>query len=125
MKHVLVVDDSPVIRKVARRILEGMNFQTSEADSGAAGLQSCEEFMPDAIFLDWNLPEMEGCEFIRRLQKLPRGDLPKIVLCTTENDILSLARAFNAGAHGYVLKPFDKHIMQAKFEQIGFVEAAA
>ena len=124
MKQVLIVDDSPVIRKVARRILESMRLQITEAETATAGLDACLTAMPDAIFLDWNMPEMDGCDFIRKVRKFARGDHPKIIFCLTENDVLGIARAMNAGANEYILKPFDRQIMMEKFEQIGVIENA-
>ena len=55
MKNCLVVDDSSVIRKVARRILEGLEFQISEAEDGEQALDACRQRMPDAVLLDWNM----------------------------------------------------------------------
>ncbi len=121
MKQILVVDDSAVIRKIARRILDGMRFETSEAEDGAKALAACAFLMPDAILLDWNMPVMDGFEFLRQLRKLPGGTRPKVVFCTTENDITHIARAMHAGADEYIMKPFDKQILQSKFEEIGLV----
>ena len=64
--------------------------------------------MPDAILLDWNMPKMDGYEFLRMLRRLPDGDRPKVVFCTTENDVAHIARALHAGANEYIMKPFDK-----------------
>ena len=119
MKQVLIVDDSAVIRKIARRILEGMHFEIVEADDGRKALSSCSFTMPDAILLDWNMPVMDGFEFLRELRKLPGGGKPKVVFCTTENDVAQIARAMHAGADEYIMKPFDKQIMMSKFEEIG------
>ena len=121
MKQVLVVDDSTVIRKVATRILEGMRFQTSEAEDGRKALSACSFLMPDAILLDLNMPVMDGFEFLRELRKMPGGSRPKVVFCTTENDVAHIARAMHAGADEYIMKPFDKEIVQSKFEEIGLV----
>ena len=71
MKTCLVVDDSSVIRKVARRILEGLEFQIVEAEDGEQALDACRSKMPDAILLDWNMPKMDGYEFLRNLRRLP------------------------------------------------------
>jgi two-component system, chemotaxis family, chemotaxis protein CheY len=119
MKTCLVVDDSSVIRKVARRILEGLDFQISEAENGQEAITACREQIPDAILLDWNMPKMDGYEFLRALRRLPGGDKPKVVFCTTENDVAHIARAMHAGADEYIMKPFDKQIVQSKFEEIG------
>ncbi len=119
MKQVLIVDDSAVIRKVAKRILETMNLQTSEAKDGKEALATCSFLMPDAILLDWNMPVMDGFEFMRELRKMPGGSKPKVVFCTTENDIAHIARAMHAGADEYIMKPFDSEIVRSKFEEIG------
>jgi two-component system chemotaxis response regulator CheY len=121
MKHCLIVDDSAVIRKVARRILEGMAFRVSEAEDGEQALAACRSQMPDAVLLDWNMPVMDGYEFLKALRRLPEGDGPKVVFCTTENDVAHIARAMHAGADEYIMKPFDKEIVTAKFQEVGLV----
>ncbi len=121
MKQVLVVDDSSVIRKVAKRILEGLRFEISEAENGRIAIEACMRRMPDAILLDWNMPIMDGFEFMRELRRLPGGTDPKIVFCTTENDVAHIARAMHAGADEYIMKPFDKDIVRSKFEEIGLI----
>ncbi|MGJ3263458.1 MAG: response regulator [Salinarimonas sp.] len=121
MKHCLVVDDSAVIRKVARRILEGLSFRISEAEDGEQALVCCRAQMPDAVLLDWNMPVMDGYDFLRALRALPGGNHPKVVFCTTENDVANIARAMRAGADEYIMKPFDKEIMTAKLQEVGLV----
>jgi two-component system chemotaxis response regulator CheY len=121
MKSCLVVDDSSVIRKVARRILEGLEFKISEAEDGEQALEVCRSGMPDAILLDWNMPRMDGYEFLRMLRRMPDGDQPKVVFCTTENDVAHIARALHAGANEYIMKPFDKDIVEAKFQEVGLI----
>jgi two-component system, chemotaxis family, chemotaxis protein CheY len=121
MKTCLIVDDSSVIRKVARRILEGLDFQIVEAENGEEAIESCRKNLPDAILLDWNMPKMDGYEFLRVLRRLPGGDGPKVVFCTTENDVAHIARALHAGANEYIMKPFDKDIVEAKFAEVGLI----
>jgi len=121
MKTCLVVDDSSVIRKVARRILEGLEFQIMEAENGEEAIESCKRQLPDAILLDWNMPKMDGYDFLRVLRRLPAGDTPKVVFCTTENDVAHIARALHAGANEYIMKPFDKDIVEAKFQEVGLI----
>ena len=121
MKTCLVVDDSSVIRKVARRILEGLDFQILEAEDGEQALAACRSSLPEAILLDWNMPKMDGYEFLRLLRRLPGGDSPKVVFCTTENDVAHIARALHAGANEYIMKPFDKEIVEAKFQEVGLI----
>lgn len=121
MKHCLIVDDSAVVRKVARRIMEGLSLKTSEAEDGEQALLQCRREMPDAVLLDWNMPVMDGYDFLRELRRMPGGDAPKVVFCTTENDVAHIARALHAGADEYVMKPFDKAIMTAKLQEVGLL----
>jgi two-component system chemotaxis response regulator CheY len=123
MKHCLVVDDSAVIRKVARRILEELKFSASEAENGRDALDKCRMSMPDAVLLDWNMPVMDGFEFMVQLRQLPGGDVPKVVFCTTENGIDHISRALHGGANEYIMKPFDKDIVMAKFQEVGLIAA--
>ena len=121
MKSCLIVDDSAVIRKVARRILEGLSFRISEAEDGEQALLACKSEMPDAVLLDWNMPVMDGYEFLKPLRSLPEGRAPKVVFCTTENDVSHIARAMHAGADEYMMKPFDGDILQSKFAEAGLI----
>jgi two-component system chemotaxis response regulator CheY len=121
VKQILIVDDSTVIRKVARRILTQMQFETFEAADGQAALDVCKVAMPDAILLDWNMPVMDGYEFMQALRQLPGGIKPKVIFCTTENDVPHISRAMHAGADEYIMKPFDQQIVQSKLEEIGLI----
>lgn len=121
MKYCLVVDDSTVIRKVARRILEKMEFEIGEAEDGEQAVLSCTNRMPDAILLDWNMPNMDGFEFLTRLRRMSGGEHPKVVFCTTENDVAHISKAMGSGADEYVMKPFDQDIIASKFEEVGLV----
>ncbi len=121
MKTCLIADDSGVIRKVARRILESLEFRILEAENGEQALEICQRELPDAILLDWNMPKMDGYDFLRTLRRLPDGDRPKVVFCTTENDVAHIARALQAGANEYIMKPFDKDIVQEKFHEVGLL----
>jgi two-component system chemotaxis response regulator CheY len=122
MKTCLVVDDSGVIRKIARRILEEMDFLVVEAEDGEQALEVCKRGLPDAVLLDWNMPVMDGFEFLGHLRRLPGGDGPKVVFCTTENGMDHIARALRAGANEYIMKPFDKDIVTAKFQEVGLIQ---
>jgi two-component system chemotaxis response regulator CheY len=121
MKTCLIVDDSGIIRKVARRILESLGFQILEAENGEEALAACRRELPDAILLDWNMPKMDGYDFLRALRSVSGGERPKVVFCTTENDVAHIARALQAGANEYIMKPFDKDIVEEKFQEIGLI----
>ncbi|HTY66541.1 MAG TPA: response regulator [Alphaproteobacteria bacterium] len=121
MKSCLIVDDSKVIRMVARRILESLHFEIAEAADGKMALEACQKSMPDAILLDWNMPVMNGIDFLRELRQLKGGAAPMVVFCTTENDLRHIQEAISAGANEYIMKPFDSEIIEAKFSQIGLI----
>jgi two-component system, chemotaxis family, chemotaxis protein CheY len=121
MKSCLVVDDSRVVRMVARKILQDLEFEILEAEDGMVALEVCKKQMPDAILLDWNMPVMNGIDFLRRLRAVPGGDQPKVVFCTTENDLAHIQEAIGAGADEYIMKPFDSEIIQSKFSQVGLI----
>ncbi len=121
MKKCLVVDDSSVIRKVARRILEDIGFEITEAEDGQQALDACKADMPDAVLLDWNMPVMDGLEFLSRLREEDGGEEPIVVFCTTENDVAHITKAIRAGANEYIMKPFDREILSAKFQEVGLV----
>ena len=125
MRTCLVVDDSSVVRKIARRILEEMDFEIVEAEDGEKALEACKRALPDAVLLDWNMPVMDGYEFLGNLRRLPGGDQPKVVFCTTENGMDHIACALAAGADEYIMKPFDKDIVADKFREVGLVDATS
>ena len=119
MKKCLVVDDSRVIRKVSRHILEPLGFDVSEAENGREALDACEVALPDLILLDWNMPVMSGIEYLRALRVTEEGKKPIVVFCTTENDMSHIQEGIAAGANEYIMKPFDSDIIQSKFVQTG------
>jgi two-component system chemotaxis response regulator CheY len=119
MKSCLIVDDSKVIRKVARHILETLNFKVDEAEDGQAALARCDDAMPDVVLLDWNMPVMSGMEFLRNLRARSYAVQPKVVFCTTENDLIHIRAAIDAGADEYVMKPFDRETLESKLQIVG------
>lgn len=119
MKTCLIVDDSRVVRTVARRILEDLDYSVAEAEDAVAGLRACRENMPDLIFLDWNLPQMKGVDFVKSVRGQEEGAHPVILFCTTESDPAEVASAVAAGANDYVVKPFDGESVRAKLVSIG------
>jgi two-component system chemotaxis response regulator CheY len=117
----LVVDDSRVVRKVARRILESTGFGVEEAEDGARALTACRLRLPDAILLDWNMPVMSGIDFLRALRAEFGPDKPPVLFCTTENDMRFIEEAIEAGAQEFIMKPFDADILRGKFAQVGLL----
>ena len=121
MKTCLVVDDSKVIRKVARHILETLNFQVSEAGDGREALDACLVSAPDVILLDWNMPVMSGMDFLRAYRSTIASPSAKVIFCTTENGIGHIQAAIDAGADEYVMKPFDRETLEAKLQIVGCI----
>lgn len=120
-RRCLIVDDSRVVRKVARRILELHGFGIEEAENGAEALQACRRSVPDCVLLDWNMPVMNGIEFLRALRCEFGPDKPLVVFCTTENDLGSIEAAIGCGAQEYIMKPFDEELLVGKFVQVGLL----
>ena len=121
MKTCLIVDDSKVVRMVARKILEGLNFEIVEAEDGQQAIDACLEEMPDGVLLDWNMPVKNGLEFLQELRALEGVDQPVVVFCTTENDMTHIQNGIRAGANEYIMKPFDSEIIESKFTQVGLI----
>ena len=119
MKTCLVVDDSKVIRKVARHILETLDFTVTEAADGREALDRCLASPPDVILLDWNMPVMSGMDFLRALRASDVPTRPKVVFCTTENGMAYIRAAIEAGADEYVMKPFDRDTLESKLQIVG------
>lgn len=115
MKSCLVVDDSSVVRKVARRILEDLDYIVDEAEDGQEAFDKCRQEMPDAILLDWQMPVMSGLEFLKLIRAFVGGQDAKIVYMVTENDVGQIALALKAGASDFMMKPFDRDVVEAKF----------
>ena len=125
MRIFMIVDDSPVIRKVARRILEGMGYVVVEAEDGVDALEKCVHNMPDGILVDWDMPRMDGVEFIEALRTREEADRTKILFCTSELMVTEMMRAKRAGCQGYLLKPYTRDILQQKLSEIGIERIAA
>ena len=117
----LVVDDSRVVRKVARRILEAHGYDVSEAEDGQRALEACRAGMPDCVLLDWNMPVMNGLEFLKALRAEFGPENPPVLFCTTETDMSFVEQAIEHGAQEFIMKPFDAEILMGKFEQAGLL----
>lgn len=122
MKACLITDDSKVVRKLARRIFEDLGFTCREAADGQEALKSCSEAMPEVMLMDWNMPMMNGVDCIRQLRQMPGGKTPKVIFCTTENDLAHIQTAIEAGADEYIMKPFDSDIIKDKLQVTGALE---
>ncbi len=115
MKSCLIVDDSPVIRKVAKRILHDLQYAITEAESGEEGLSKFRTGLHNVIMLDHILPDMTAIEFIQATMRFSPNIKPTILLCITQLDVVRIMKAKRAGATGYVLKPFTRATLLNSF----------
>ncbi len=122
MSNCLIVDDSRTMRKIVSHIMNGLGFQCHEAENGAMARDICAVTMPDLIMLDWNMPVMSGIEFIQILRRMKNGTHPRVIFCTTESDHSFIERALGAGCDEYIMKPFDRSIVESKLVQLGIIE---
>jgi two-component system chemotaxis response regulator CheY len=122
MTKVLVVDDSRTIRTIIRRILIEQGFQVCEAVNGVDALKvmETEKAAVKLVLADWNMPEMNGFELLKRLRLDPELSSLKVIMVTTETEIDNMSAALEAGANEYVMKPFTKDILMEKMELVGF-----
>jgi len=118
MRRCLIIDDSPIIRRVARTLLERMDFVIDEAEAVPEAIERCREEMHDVVLLDWQLPTTSAIDFLAEMRGSTASARPYIIYCTTANDPLDISRALNAGADDYLLKPFVAEDLEAKFATI-------
>ena len=122
----LVIDDSRAMRSIIAKILGTIGYQTVEAENGQHGLEQLAKEGPfDAAFVDWNMPVMNGLEFIHEVRSVRRNRSLPIVMITTEAETDKMLQALAAGASEYVMKPFNREILLGKLELIGLVPQVA
>ena len=122
MKTLLIVDDSRSIRSIIKKYLQNVPLVLREAENGQDAVEACRVAIPDIALVDWNMPIMSGLGFVKELRKMPGGELPKVIFCTTESGPDHIAAALEAGADEYIMKPFDRDILIDKLAQTGAVE---
>ncbi|WP_159587120.1 response regulator [Chelativorans xinjiangense] len=118
MKRCLIVDDSSVIRRVAKRILAGPDMLVGEAATAHEAIDICRHEMPEIMIVDGLLPDMDSADLIRRLVALDPEAKPHIVLCISQFDVGRIMRAKRAGARGFILKPFTRAQLLESFREL-------
>jgi two-component system chemotaxis response regulator CheY len=119
----LVVDDSRPIRRIESDILKELGFETTDAANGKEALERLETTpLPDVVLVDWNMPEMDGLEFISALRREPRYSGLVVLMVTTETETDQMLRALSAGADEYLMKPFQKDGLVDKLRLVGVVK---
>lgn len=124
MRIFLVVDDSPVVRRVANRILNDIGFSVIEAEDGFEALEKSRRELPDAILVDWDLGSMGGLEFLDEYSQIPGANESKILYCTSEIVVPEMTKAKRMGADGFLMKPFNREIVVHKLAELGLIEGA-
>jgi two-component system chemotaxis response regulator CheY len=125
--HAIVIDDSRAMRLILRRILGQLGFEAVEAEDGQAALDvlSGMDQKPDLALIDWNMPNMNGLEFVTAARDDPALREMTLVMVTTESEQSQIVRALAAGAHEYVIKPFTSGAMVEKLALLGLVPSGA
>ena len=117
----LIVDDSSAMRKIMGRILEKAGFEIDLATDGRNALAVLSEIpMPQVALVDWNMPEMDGLEFVQNVRANGTYDAMKIMMVTTETESDQMISALEAGANEYPMKPFTKEAILEKLRMLGF-----
>ena len=116
----LVIDDDPTILRMISSILKGLGYEVSLASNGLEGLEQLTKLgAPDVVLVDWNMPEMNGLEFVKTVRSNSvYADLP-LIMVTTELEMPQLALTFDAGVNEYIMKPFDPIMIQEKLQMVG------
>ena len=114
----LIVDDSRVIRKVSSKIAKSLGYVPIEAQDGTEALARCKRAMPHLVLTDWDMPEMDGLEFVTHLRAIPTPKPPTVVFCTSKGEVADIHAGIEAGADDYIVKPFDEAALRAKLEKL-------
>ncbi len=120
----MVIDDSRAMRRILRKILVPLGFEVREAGNGREALDQIwnEDLQPDVALIDWNMPEMNGLEFVIAVRKQKHLRQMTLMMVTTESEHSQIVRALAAGAHEYVIKPFTADAIVEKLRYMGLVD---
>ncbi|MEM6648028.1 MAG: response regulator [Bacteroidota bacterium] len=120
----LVIDDSRAMRNIITSMLKDLGFEVHEAAHGSEGLNQLATYGAyDIALVDWNMPVMNGLEFIQAVRENPVYEGMRIMMVTTETEVAQIMKALQAGADEYVMKPFTKGTIAEKIELLGIVAA--
>lgn len=116
----LIVDDSRAMRRILRQIIEPLGVQINEAEHGFEALQCLSEHPEtELVFVDWNMPVMNGIEFVKAVRANPVNNRTKLLMVTSENSLAGIITALKAGADEFVMKPFTPDILLDKLRLVG------
>jgi two-component system chemotaxis response regulator CheY len=120
----LVIDDSKAMRRIIQTTLKGLGFDVQQAEHGGRGLEMLNATNGgfDLVMVDWNMPEVNGFQFVQRVRENSAFDDIKLIMCTTETEFDQMLKALDAGANEYLMKPFTKEALLDKLGLVGLVE---
>ncbi len=126
MAKALVVDDSRTIRTILGKMLIGIGYEVCQAGNGREALDVMNQEFPNVslVLADWNMPEMNGLEFVRALRAESRYADVIVMMVTTETQVEQMSQALEAGANEYVMKPFNKEVITEKLQLLGIAQAS-
>ncbi|CAG4933719.1 MULTISPECIES: response regulator [Acidithrix] len=120
MALALVIDDSSATRMILARILTELGYSVEKAENGADALHKLSKMAkPELILIDWNMPVMNGYEFLVKARSMAQFDDVTMMMVTTETEIEQVLKALEAGANEYVMKPFTKDVIDEKLSLLG------
>ena len=118
----LVIDDSRAMRRIVTSILEGFGYEVRDAGHGREGLDVLDEgWIPDLVTVDWNMPVMDGLQFVSAVRSNPALRSMTIMMVTSESEHTQIVKALAAGAHEYVIKPFTADALRDKLALLGLL----
>ena len=124
-RRCLIIDQSPMVRRVAARIIRDLGFTVDEARTASEALELCKNHPTDVVMLDWKTPDMDGAAFIADLRTIAQKTgtpMPTVLFCTAKRSIEQIVSALKAGATEYIMKPFDSDIIESKFALAGLLD---
>ncbi len=118
----LVIDDSRAMRRIVSAALEGLGYETRQAGHGQEALDVLQEgWTPDLCTIDWNMPVMDGLQFVSAVRANPAWRALTLMMVTSESEQGQIVRALAAGAHEYVIKPFTADALRDKLALLGML----
>ncbi len=120
----LIIDDSKAMRTILCRMLHGLGFEVVEAANGREAMEQLQTLgKVDLALVDWNMPEMNGYEFVRAIRAQQMYDGVLLMMVTTETEMEKVVRALAAGANEYVMKPFTQEVILEKLRLFGMANS--
>lgn len=120
----LIIDDSKALRAILAKLVKGLGFEVLEAGNGREALEQLKsKGAVDLSLVDWNMPDMNGIEFIQAVRAQDEYNAMKVMVITTQTEIDHITKALESGANEYLMKPFTRDALLVKLQMLGIVNA--